>query len=497
MDAAVIEEALLRNDARALEAYVNQPAWFGAACRAVSVYCGSDLALAFPEQPPSTEETRLAALALRIRQRLGLIHVESRDHERVPDPSVDGALIDAWHAVEHGASAIELLEGVARQARAEAAPDVLVDATSLRALVALDGFDSAGVEEGLSFARRASRMARTEALPSPACLANLVLARARRMGGQAYLASHILAALRRFTPHPWHDWLAWEQVMAAGRRVDPEEPHAHSLRSLLSSSVAGDKAGVDGALSALSGVRPRFAKDVQVVVSALGVAGEHPAVAPWQRGEVEEVPLGLAGMARGADSEALAYVHATAQGARRILAPGVGLLGRDVARLVRGKRVQGRVDTTLAILALCGPDGLPEEELFRSAYGFKYTQDLHHNTFHVMLRRAADKLAEVGELVREEGRVAARLHKPVVLPDPRCVARVEDRVLDAAARLRAPSAGGIAGELGISKRLAQKALESLVAEGACARTRKGRAITYGVQDTTFHEPTQTQGATGV
>jgi hypothetical protein len=92
--------------------------------------------------------------------------------------------------------------------------DVVVDAASLRALSMSD--DATAILESLDQARRASRMARTEALPESEYLANIVLARMRRLAGFPYLAAHILTAVRRYASAPWHPWIAWELLLAGG-----------------------------------------------------------------------------------------------------------------------------------------------------------------------------------------------------------------------------------------------------------------------------------------
>ena len=92
-------------------------------------------------------------------------------------------------------------------------PRLVVEVTALRALV-LASLAKTG--DALTFARRASLMARTEAEPDAELLANIVLARMRRHVGKPHLAVRILDALARLVPHAPRAWLEWERLLAGG-----------------------------------------------------------------------------------------------------------------------------------------------------------------------------------------------------------------------------------------------------------------------------------------
>ena len=100
-------------------------------------------------------------------------------------------------------------------------------------------------------------------------------------------------------------------------------------------------------------------------------------------------------------------------------------------------------------------------------------------------------LADVAEVVRSEGFITLNVHQPFTVPDPRCSRPLEDRLLETLATSRDATAKGTAAALGVPLRTVQGALKELVAEGACLAERKGRAVAYRVEDTTFASPTRT------
>ena len=89
----------------------------------------------------------------------------------------------------------------------------MLEASALRTLSTAERGD---ISAALAIARRVSRMARTESLPQSEYLANLVLARIRRLDNKPHLATRILHALYSVAPSPWLPWLAWEIVQATG-----------------------------------------------------------------------------------------------------------------------------------------------------------------------------------------------------------------------------------------------------------------------------------------
>lgn len=91
-------------------------------------------------------------------------------------------------AVLEGRGAADQAADLERRALELAHAPVVLEAAALRALGELE----ADVEAAVRTARRAVRMARTEGLPLPELLANLVLARARRLSDRPHLSVRIL-----------------------------------------------------------------------------------------------------------------------------------------------------------------------------------------------------------------------------------------------------------------------------------------------------------------
>ena len=198
------------------------------------------------------------------------------------------------------------------------------------------------------------------------------------------------------------------------------------------------------------------------------------------------IPRGLHGLAAASMGE-VTWIHWTPEGSARFLSPGL-IQRTEVARLEPAVRTS-RSDTLLASVALAR-EPQSEAVLFRAAFGFDYVAELHASTWRLALHRANKRLVSHGEVVRTERGLYFKGACPLLLLDPRCTVGVEDRVLLHVAAGKENSARGISSALGVSLRSAQQALESLVKEGLCKRSREGNAVGYAIEDTTFHEPTQ-------
>jgi len=388
---------------------------------------------------------------------------------------------------------------VQREAAAGQRGDLVCDAVSARALAAANAAD---LDAATELARRASMMARTEALRDQEVTAHLVLARVRRLTGRPFLATRILSALQRYAPGDFAAWIDWELVMAAGTTASLcPEGAAATFAAALAAARAGD---ADGMAKALDVVTARMAglsgqhSDVRSARALLdgcdGGAQLDPAVAAFRAGQRDEAPLGLLGLAAGPDSEARVVVFVPEQGrAMRLLALAAPIAERSGAtRLRQSQRKQGRVDTVLAALALAGA-GLSEDALFRATYGFAFSSNVHAGVLEVLLHRARAHLGDAAEIVRASGTLALHPRRPLLLADPRCGGSAEDRILQLVARQGHTTAKEASRVLDVPLRSAQAALESLLGSGCCTRERNGRAIEYRVDDTTFREPTGVGG----
>ena len=397
-------------------------------------------------------------------------------------------VLRAWCTIAEG-GAVELdFETLRRDARDAGRSEAVVELTALEALACASS-DPARAE---ALARRGVRMAATEELPECAFLANLVLARVRRLAGRPHLATHILATLRRYAPASWRLWMAWELTLAFGRAgASLVEGEGATARDAIERALRGDSVGA-----------PRLVRDdlrtLRALVDGSVEAGaDEDAVRAFREGRAHTVPRGLHGIAAVEAGGAAAWVIAgRASAPTRVLSLALPrLVDEGVVVLPQSQRHRGRADTLLAACALAGPRGIDEDSLFAASYGFAYDVALHGGPFGVTVHRARQRIAELGSLERGDGIVRLVARTPVALPDPRCAVGTEDRALQHVALGGRASARAIAEALDVSLRSAQQALEALVREGLCGRERDGNAVVYRVEDTTFHEPTQRHAPT--
>ena len=420
-----------------------------------------------------------------------------------PGIGSDNNLDAAWAALASGEPLQdEVVANLEQQARLDARADGVVEAACLRALGSAQVGD---MTAALAAGRRAFRMGRTEKLRGCEVLAGVVLARLRRLTGRAHLAARIALALRGGAPRPWHPWVEWELVLASGAAVVNPGP-ALELRGLLDAARAGNRAAFESRLSSLtqrlSGLAP-MAEDLARVCATVDPRADPAAAGPeveaWVRGHVGygAPPWGLAALSHAdsdsaeAEAESVALVVASpgAPG-RRLLSAATGLAASvaDASTLPDGPG--GRSDALASALALLGPKGADDDQVFGVVYGFPYVPSLHRGTFDVALHRARALLASHGEIHREDGRISLELRRAVVLADPRSAPATDARVLGHLARSGQLSARELARHLGVSLRTTQDALRGLVEDGACQQRRAGRAVLYDLEDTTFQPPTE-------
>lgn len=418
----------------------------------------------------------------------------------------------ASHLVQSEGQGAEKLD--ARALRAQAIGDEETAAVvDLAVTQAWDAEAEGALEAALSAARRASRMARTEALPQQEYFANLMLARCRRLVGHPHLAVRILSALRRYVSPQWHPWLAWELLMSGataaaeaaliGVQADGRIHTAlHAAGRLMRAARQGQReafeAACDELQTACSGSR-RLSDDANALIGAMDarirLSDAPPHLRAWLEGSETKPPRGLHGLAADlADNDslkgALVFVAMSPDhDARRVLGPGLSLLdGHE--RLRQSQRRQGRMDTAVAVLALAGRSGLELEELFRRVYEFDYDPEIHAGALRKLLVRVQEWLGPLGHLHAEANRRWLEVVQPLVVADPRSVPPVDVRVLAVLASSGSTSAKEAAKRLRIPLRTAQAALQDLLSDGTAQRVRTGNVVEYHLEDTTFTEPTR-------
>ena len=382
-----------------------------------------------------------------------------------------------------------------RSAHASGDAALVVEAATLRAFAAERRGD---LDEAISHARRASRMGRTEAIAVHEYLPNLVLARLRRVSGQPHYSARILRALSRATPGGWQGWIEWELALAAADVSPSPGSRAAMLRELVGHADRSDKPALEATLAnLLGGSSPGWVENDADAVATAVDASRPPAghdIEEWARGRDGKTPgtlhavLALRGSAPAEESVS-AYLHVPIDGpSRRVPRVGYSLIAAHGTRLPQSKRKRGRSETLVAELA-SHDRCLPLTTLYERVYGFAFDPPRHENTFHVALHRAREWLGELATLELTEGRLSLSVAEPMIVPDPRCEAPMEDRLLVAVAQHPGSSATDLARRLRVHVRVAQRALRELEEQGACVSTAQGRRRSWTVEDTTFREPT--------
>lgn len=432
---------------------------------------------------------------------------------------IDLAIAGALGALARGEAVAASFDGMLPRAARAGQAAAVVEVQAIRAALALEAGDSPA---GLELARRSSLMARAEGIPEAELLAGLLLARARRYNSQAHVAEKVVEVLAAAVTAPWRPWLAWEAVLSGGNTAAAVASRGppRDLARLIEAARRGDRqqfrARHDELVARLgSGLFGREAADLAAALDPRLEAGG-TGVRAWRLGELDLVPPAVAGLALELDPEAeetaAAYVlllpgdrgvRFLHLGLSLVVAPpadasesgpgdGSGHaaeLAPDLTRLRQSRRPAGRVETLLAVLALAGPEGLPESECFARAYGFGYVAEVHRGVFDVLLHRARAAIHGFASVDRTGGRVTLAPERALLLPDPRVCQRTTDRVLRLLARHGPASAKQAASELGVSLRAAQAALSDLAARHACIVERQGRHLCYAVEDTVLSKVT--------
>ncbi len=478
-------------------------------------------------EPPSVEglaeacdESRLTRESLIPAAMIGVRrHYLAWDFQRMPEsagvfrqlardldtPGVQAGLhlVEAWSALASGAAprALRQADLAAELATRHALAEALVEARSLGALATLEAGDPT---LALELARRAMRMARVEELPAAEYLAALTLARARRLNNASHLASRILTSLLSYAPAPWHGSACWELALSSGLAcADVPFPPGSAPASFLDWLRAANTSDRDAFArlelelrQRLSGFCPGladFERARWVVDPEVHECGDSQ-IESWKHGRVDELGLGLAGLAGIPLAEVTTYACAVSAGpqtpATRVVRVGAGLAQQHWSASSAATAKHARTQTLLAVLVLAGSEGMDERAAFEASYGFRFQPDLHRDTFNVAIHRARSRLSAEDRLVREAGTLRLELAQRTAVPDPRCGLPVAERVLRRVALGSALNARAISKFLGISVRSAQNALETLVEEGACRQRKQGRQVDYLIEDTTFQAPTR-------
>ena len=434
-------------------------------------------ALAVGDRPPSRmashTPTRPGAWRLALfRARTEVTGLYSADLPPVPDHPIGEPMVRAWHCLGRGSEPVDLTEA-SHAARKLEHPALVVECAALMALQTARAGDA---REALRHARRAARMSRTEGLPQSEYLAGVVLARLRRASGHPHLSLRISRSLQQYASPHWHPWLALETVLAGGAASETPATAANALLVARDAASASDKQGLERALAAAREATAGFAllqEDIRAVAALL-----HPErSAPTSF--AEELPFA----AFAGDAYVLCIPN---EPGRRIRAATLPLHPYPVVE--EGELKHRRLATLVAVLGLAGGT-VEESECFEQVYGFAYVPDIHRGSFDVLLHRARSMLKDLAEIHRQGDSVHLLVSQPFVVADPRARETTEARLLRALVSGES-TARSVAEATGLSVRQAQILLKSLAEGGECDVERRGRALHYKVEDTTFSEPTQ-------
>jgi hypothetical protein len=357
-------------------------------------------------------------------------------------------------------------------------PGLAIEALVQRALVEIEIGEPA---RAMTLARQASRMAATEGLLQLEYLANVALARIRRRAGSTHLSVRILGSLRAVVPPIWKRWIGWELALAGHVEGGPLEPAVHAIAAGADRFRSALEASGQVGFSAL-------AREIRTFGALVDPGVEGAEASAWLAGAEHETPFGIADPLR--DPLSIAYATAIpGRAPRRILRVGLPLLGPSafvVMPSLRGRRAH----EALAIVALAGGDGAPVRDLFRALYGTPLADITHEEVFRGLVHRMRAEVGDAAEIARIGDRLVLQPSVPLAIPDPRSERSLSDRILAfVASRSGRATAREVATALGIPLRTVQRALGTLVEEGACAAEPDGRRTEYVVEDTTFHEPT--------
>ena len=419
--------------------------------------------------------------------------------------------VDCWMALLDGQAdrTAKWANALSSQAAKQGDAASVLESMVLRSLSALA---LGKLDEALQTARQGSRMASTEELILHEYLVNIVLARVRRYTGKPHLSQRILDALARVTPRPWLGWITWELLFASSYdraaelleayemdHAAPAFPSQQALRMFRSAQEGDHRAFEEtvGFFEQSTSLWKGMADEALVVAAALSPARAVGApVAEWRKGLTDVVPGVLRGLTTprialdGTEQSAL-VVFTDGRQCCRMLSRGIGLLPDEArAQLVTSSLSMYRVYTALAILALVGPEGLEERDLFQAVYGFPYEPTTHSAVLRTLLYRMRSETAETALIERIDDRLVLRPLGVFLVPDPRATADLEDLILQTLAHFGGKaSAKQTASALNVPIRTVQAAFKRLIGDGACEVERTGRNIEYSLEDTTFYQPT--------
>ncbi|MEM6531079.1 MAG: helix-turn-helix domain-containing protein [Myxococcota bacterium] len=326
-----------------------------------------------------------------------------------------------------------------------------------------------GGEDSLSIARSAAQKARSEGFVDRELFAALLLSRARRFAGQAFLSRWLLQKLNAAFPASWNRWVHFERVMVGERPSQPYSGHAQAALALYDA--------VQGATATrTTGDWDRFRPELDALAVLLGRSRDETAPSV--------PPFGIRDLYVRQPKWDLVF---DPDSSCRICLPSARPASHDAVALTD---CGPRPAKGLAVLATRqGRMGV--RDWFKEVFGYRMAGNTHANLFRVTLHRMRQSLPEGARVEREEDVLTLVCKRPLVLPDPDAQDSLEERVLEQLT-VGLLSTRDLAAKLNAPVRSIQAALKALVDSGVCEALKRGKGTVYRVEDTSFFEPTLTR-----
>lgn len=399
-----------------------------------------------------------------------------------------------WVGWARGEAVSDAAQRFEKAARASGSSTETVESALAGAMSMLEEGDIEGAVRG---ARRATRMARSEADPELEFLALVVMARVRRWSGRPMLARIILRSLVDRAPSSFRRWMTWEWILCGASTAlftdAGTAPHAVRLHSV--PAEPADPEWFAGWEMEWREHQPhrRDLRALRSLWEPLANLDE-----PFALGHTHDVPRGLFGPA-GIDG-ALVLVRPDAAArrfARRVWPSAV--LGRRGGDAVYDLREidRPRNATLLTRLAFAGAQGIGTASLFEQVYGFPFVAGRHSNSLRVLLHRARKLVEPCASIERSQDQLVLRCRQAFVLPDPSTAVHEDSNLVEVLAAAGAGrSSTDIAEHLGVPRRTIQDSLRRLVDSGVCRTSRSGKRTLYFLEDSMLHTKTSATGHAG-
>ena len=411
-------------------------------------------------------------------------------------------LAHCWLDWLEGRSSVDAAVELGRAARQAQIAAHVIEA---QVLTSLHHLSQGALDHATATARRASRMARAEAIPDAEALASLALARVRRRQDRPHLAVRILAGLAPHAPPIWREWMAWEAVLSGALSIRRLDPSSLAGRVVALADAARDgrpdltQGPADALLARTANIHPLHADAQDAIAILCPNRSARGPIAAWRSGKTAELPAGITGVAFAGpvettnDTTCARVVLLSSGKAQRVAAltsPAAVALYEADAGPAEGP-TRPRTDSGLSALALAGGD-MAVPDYFRQVYGYAFDPAVHNAVLTMHTHRMRERLGDSATLTREDASFQLAPRHALLLRDPRCEEPLSHRVLRSIATAGRRSATELAQEMDVPLRTMQRMLKDLHVGEDVVVVKSGRSVAYEIEDTTFSEPTRSR-----